>query len=121
MSLDLFLADVEALRSGDHDFPDTEWRMRWQRRRSGGSIVSSDLADTKLTIHLYPADAPPRTRSTWACLVEATVSLDHVDQGSVCVVTGVVGAGRGIQLAVGGLELLTTYPLSRPLRGPRLG
>ena len=121
MSLDVFLADVEALRSGAHDFPVEEWRLRWQRRRSGGPIVSSDLVHTKLTIHLYPYEASHRQRAMWSCLVDPMVSLDHVEQGATCVVTGEVGAGRGIEIAVGGVEMLTTYPLSHPLRGPRLG
>ena len=122
MSLDGFLHDVEALHAGHVTSPRTPMRLRW-RREWGGAIQRGDLGASTITVWLYPADADPRTRATWRSQLESRLDIERVEQGARCVVIGELAPGRGVGVNTGGIGgmLVTTYPLSRPWRGPRLG
>ena len=120
MSLDRFLHDVEALRARTVTSPRTPMRLRW-RREWGGAIDRRDLGNSTITVWLYPGDATERTRAPWKCQVDSTVEIETVEQGSKCVVVGELVAGGAVAVHAKRLEMITTYPVSRPMFGPRLG
>ncbi len=120
MSLDRFLHDVEELRARTITSPRTPMRLRW-RREWGGSIDRRDLGQSTITVWLYPSDADRRTRAAWKCQVDSNVEIEGVDQGSKCVVVGELAPGRGVAVHAKRLEMITTYPVSAPMFGPKLG
>lgn len=95
-------------------------RLRW-RREWGGVIDRRDLQQSTITVWLYPPDAGPRTRAPWKCQVDSTVEIETVEQGAKCVVVGELAPGRGVAVHAKRLEMITTYPVSKPMRGPKLG
>ena len=121
MSLDAFLADIAALREHPDELPVTSMRVRWARRRSNAPLFTS-RREVDLALYLYPAEASARDRAGWQCWVDAGHDVEgRVEQGTRCEVVGELAPGRGVMVRCGRLEMLATYPLRAPLRGPRLG
>ncbi len=95
-------------------------RLRW-RREWGGAIDRADLGQSTVTVWLYPNHADRKARAAWKGQVDSRVEIEHVEQGSKCVVVGELEPGRGVAIHAKRLEMITTYPLSKPLLGPKLG
>lgn len=95
-------------------------RLRW-RREWGGAVDRRDLGQSTITVWLYPNHADRKARAAWKCQVDSTVDIEAVEQGSKCVVVGELAPGRGIAVHARRLEMITTYPLSKPMLGPKLG
>lgn len=95
-------------------------RLRW-RREWGGAIDRRDVGQSTITVWLYPNHADHKVRASWKCQVDSTVDIETVEQGSRCVVIGELAPGRGIAVHAKRLEMVTTYPLSKPMFGPKLG
>ena len=120
MSLDRFLLDVEELRARTVTSPRASMRLRW-RREWGGSVDRRDLGQSTVTVWLYPNDADRKTRAVWRSQVDSVVEVERIEQGSKCVVVGDLAPGRAVAIHAKRLEMITTYPLSKPMLGPKLG
>lgn len=124
MSLDRFVADLDALLRNPTAAPATAMRMRFVRSWAGASPASMLMArraESSLKVLLYAASATATTRPAWECFIDPLTDLEASGQRCACDVLGVIAPGRAVVLRVNGALVPAVSPLRPVLRGRRFG
>lgn len=131
MGLDQFLVDLEAMRVDLAGAPRSNVLVRF-RRRIVDRIAAADvlhscapvdelLDRTELTLFLYRADAPPRSRPFVAVPVAPTVHIEElVPDASAAVAIGWPVVGRAVAVQAGAHIVWPDGPGTSLQLAPRL-